>query len=308
MWWCYRTTGAELDLPQLRTVVAIAESGSITRASERLHLSQPAVSAQLKRLEDELELRLFRRTARGMVPTPEGEQLLPTVRTLLAQADGLMGQAARLAGRTHGTLRIGTIDCGYDLSIPRLVASLSGEHPDVQVAIHTATSGTNLSALLHHEVDVAFLEGPVDARLRAIPLGSTRVGVIAPASWQTRLAASTAEYLAELPWIGRAPGCSYWAVLDELSAQRGLDLRAQHLAPTAAHTYALVAAGMGLALADLDDVEPLLDSGQLIVHPHIAFEVPVWCASLASRAQEPMLKAWENIVRSLHHGRLRYSR
>lgn len=298
-----------MELGHLKAFLAVADLGSITRASQTLHLSQPAVSAQIKKLEDDLGVALFHRAARGMTLTSAGERLVPSAREVLTRADAFQTLAARLAGRTMGVLRVGVIDCGYDLALPRIITGLTQQHADVHVELRTSTSGANLRALADHELDAAIVEGVVDgSRWHKVRLGTSRVGIVAPAAWLARLEVASLPDLTDLPWVGRPPGCSYWAVFDELCAKHGLSTVSYQVTDTASHACALVAAGAGLALADLADAEAYLASGEVVVWPDLAFEVPVWWVTLASRKDEPLLSAFEQQVRANHSGTLRYAR
>src|SRR5882757_4734423 len=97
-----------MEIHQLKTFIVVAREGSITRASERLHLSQPAVSAQIKAMEDTLGLTLFERTPRGMSLTGDGQRLLVKAEQTLLAHDQLIAEAARIKGRLTGRLRLGT--------------------------------------------------------------------------------------------------------------------------------------------------------------------------------------------------------
>ena len=89
-------------LHQLKTFVTVAREGSITRASERLHLSQPAVSAHIKAIEETLGLSLFERTAKGMSLTSDGQRLFDKAEQTLAAYRGLLDEATRLKGNLTG--------------------------------------------------------------------------------------------------------------------------------------------------------------------------------------------------------------
>src|SRR5882724_1511214 len=106
-----------MDLHQLRTFVVVAREGSITRASELLHLSQPAVSAHIKAIEDALDLTLFERTSRGMSLTPDGERLLAKAERTLGAHQELMDEAKRIKGRLTGRLRFGAGSNGNNEAI-----------------------------------------------------------------------------------------------------------------------------------------------------------------------------------------------
>ena len=100
-----------MELYQLRSFVAVAEAGHLTRAAEKLHVSQPAVSAQIKALEDELDLALFERTPSGMVLTAAGERLLADAEKVLAAAQAMRTEAKALKGEVAGKVREGDAVC-----------------------------------------------------------------------------------------------------------------------------------------------------------------------------------------------------
>ena len=98
-----------IEIYQLRTFATVAELGQLTRAGEALHVSQPAVTAQIKALEDELQVELFERTSSGMLLTRAGERLLEHAENVLAAAQELKNQAQALSGSVSGKLVLGTV-------------------------------------------------------------------------------------------------------------------------------------------------------------------------------------------------------
>lgn len=123
-----------MDLHQLKTFVAVAREGSITRASGLLHLSQPAVSAHIKAMEDTLGLSLFERTPRGMSLTPDGQRLLAKAEQTLAAHQELMAEATRTKGELTGKLRLGAGSNSNHEAIGRLLTVLAERCPGVEVA------------------------------------------------------------------------------------------------------------------------------------------------------------------------------
>ena len=98
-----------MELYQLRSFAAVAELGHLTRAAERLHVSQPAVSAQSKALEDDLSVLLFERGAAGMTLTAAGRELLPDALRVIAAAQGLRSHALALRGELGGRVQLGSV-------------------------------------------------------------------------------------------------------------------------------------------------------------------------------------------------------
>lgn len=135
-----------MDIHQLKTFVAVAREKSITRASEVLHLSQPAVSAHIKAIEDTLGLTLFARTPKGMALTPDGERLLPKAEQTIAAHRALLDEASRTTGRLIGKLRLGASTSTSHEAVGKLLTELSARHPEVEVTLEHRTSSEMLFA------------------------------------------------------------------------------------------------------------------------------------------------------------------
>ncbi len=150
-----------MELRHLKYFVAVAEELNVRRAAERLRVAQPALSTQIKALEEELEARLFQRTTRSVLLTDAGRVFLEEARGVLSAA----GKAEQAARKAHhgivGTLRLGMI---APAATPRLAKVLRGFHqkfPGVQLAIFELTSVEQLRRLRAGELDIGLLRPPV---------------------------------------------------------------------------------------------------------------------------------------------------
>ena len=157
---------AAMELRHLTVFVAVAEEASFTRAAERLHMVQSAVSASVRGLERELGAALFDRTTRRVEPTDAGDALLPEARHVLAAVTAAREAVDQVSGGLRGTLRLGTMQgqAMRPIIVPRLVAGFRAEHPGVEVHVsHTGGSVLMAEQVLAGRLDVAFLslpEGP----------------------------------------------------------------------------------------------------------------------------------------------------
>jgi DNA-binding transcriptional LysR family regulator len=150
----------DLDLRKVRYFVAVAEELHFGRAAERLHIAQPALSRQIKALEDDLKVRLFARDKRATELTPAGEQLLADARPLLASAEGARRRLLRAAQRTR-TFTVGFMP---GLIVTAAVRELSRRHPSLAVEV-VRTSWNDQTEVLHDgRVDVGYVRLPVDRR------------------------------------------------------------------------------------------------------------------------------------------------
>src|SRR5690242_20691842 len=146
-----------LELRHLKVVCAIAETGSVTKAASLLGLAQPALTAQLQRIERTLGGALFERDRRGARPTALGELVLNRARVVLPAVDGLRDEAARMAGAGTSELRfkIGTV--GGPI-LGGLVDRLAVERPDVQLTTYTSHYADELASMvLAGRLDLALI-------------------------------------------------------------------------------------------------------------------------------------------------------
>lgn len=161
----------DLELRHLRLVAAIADAGSMTRAAERLHLTQSALSHQLRDIEGRLGTPLFTRLGRRMVLTAAGRRVLESSRRVIADVERTEEDVRRLAGHGDGTIRVCTeCNTGYHWLAP-LLAAFHRNHPRVDVHIAADATARPVDALLDGSVDLAILiDPPADRRFRLRPL------------------------------------------------------------------------------------------------------------------------------------------
>jgi DNA-binding transcriptional LysR family regulator len=145
------------ELRHLRYFVAVAQELSFSRAAERLHMAQSPLSAAIRRLEDELGVRLFERTTRAVRLTAAGERLLAQAPPALAAVEAAFADAARAGRGALGTLRLGSSPAARFELRPALVARVRAELPGVELELSEATSGTLRRELLGERLDAALL-------------------------------------------------------------------------------------------------------------------------------------------------------
>ncbi len=165
-----------MELRQLRYFTAVADEGGFGRAAERLHIVQSAVSQQISRLERELGVELFDRSARRVKVTPAGERLLLEARAVLDAADRTRRVAATLAAGEEGVLRLGTVHGPGD-RIYRLLDRLAGIAPRLEVRPERRPPQARLAAVRSRALDAAVV-GPCLPRPSARALSCCHCGRI----------------------------------------------------------------------------------------------------------------------------------
>jgi len=171
----------DLEIRHLQLVAGIADAGSMTAAAERLHLTQSALSHQLRDIEGRVGTAFFVRLGRRMVLTEAGRRVLETARRVLADVQRAEEDLQRLAGHTGGSIRVCTeCNTGYHWLGP-LLTSFRRKHPRVTVHVAAEATASPVHALLDGRVDLAILIDPhPDKRLRLRPLfGDEMVAIVA---------------------------------------------------------------------------------------------------------------------------------
>lgn len=290
-----------MELYQLRTFAAVSEERHLTRAAERLHLSQPAVSGHIKALEGELGVRLFERAPTGMELTSAGRELLIRVRRVLTAAEEVKQAAQHMQGDVSGMLRIGTVADPESNRLGDLLARTRDAHPRLKLELHHAMSGAALAGVLDGELDATFFFGDKPApELSALELRRLIYRVAAPAAWAHRVDGARAiEAIHALPWIGTPAISSHTRMVTELFAQRSLPPPNTAVqADDEGVVTNLVVSGLGLALIRDDIARKLERAGDVVIWTRAAVETALWFVCLAKRADEATIAALLELVRA----------
>ena len=152
-----------LDLLDIRTIqlfVAVFEVGSITKAAEREHIAQPALTVRLQQLEDELNVKLFERSTQGMTPMPAGRHFYGLCLDLLKRLDAVGPQMAQFNGAVAGAITAGIMPSIGHGPLAPMLARYTNDYPNVDVRIVEGLSGTLASWVLSGEVDFAICSRP----------------------------------------------------------------------------------------------------------------------------------------------------
>jgi DNA-binding transcriptional LysR family regulator len=292
-----------IELRLLQTFIAVAREGNLSRAAEKLFLSQPAVSLQVKELQELTKLRLFTRTATGMLLTREGAALVGQAERLLECAADFGWAAQRLATGVRGRLRIGTI---LDPEFTRLGAflrELVNHAPEIEPELQHGTSGAVLARLLAREIDVGYYLGDAQADAAAMAPGKAAATVhsevltrftyrvIAPAGWDARVLGRGWPELVRLPWILTPPDSVHARLLAAVLGPAGLAQHRVALVDQEASMLALVRSGIGLSLArDAIALQEHQAQG-LVVADQVVLETSLCFACRVQARRSPVVEA-----------------
>lgn len=256
-----------MDLRQLRTFVHVAELGSLSKAADRLRIAQPALSRQMRMLEDELKVPLFTRHGRGMVLTSSGEVLLARAVAVLRDMEAARADVAAESGVVRGQVVLGTPpSLGTRLSAP-LVERFLNQHPQVFIRIVPAFSGYLLDWLQRGEIDLAVMYEPeVRQNLRIEPLISETLFLIGGRGSRRKRRVSLATALRHrLILPGPQQGLRRLVERAARKLDRTLDIPVE--ADSVQTMKDLVARGLGWTILPLAAVRDEVAAGSLSASP-----------------------------------------
>jgi DNA-binding transcriptional LysR family regulator len=288
-----------MDLYQLRTFAAVAEEGHLTRAAERLHVSQPAVSGQIKALEQEFDVRLFERSASGMVLTVAGRELLAHARRVLAAADEMKRTARQLTGEVAGVLRIATVSNPASIRLGDLLATAVKRHPRLELELHHEVSGAALEGVRDGRLDASFYFGDSPGRdFTALRLREFVYCVTAPVAWAERIRDADWEEIAMLPWILTPAISTHNRLVTRLFEQQGVEPPPRRIeADQESVIETLVVSGVGISLMREESARARAQAGEICIWNKARLRTTLWFVCAAGREQDPLLKALFGLVR-----------
>jgi len=254
-----------LTLRQLRALAALAETGSITAAGRRLHLTQPAITLQLRSLQGLAGLPLVQRAGGGMLLTDAGRELLQLagrIETAIADSQQTL---AVISGKSGGRVRIGAVSTAKYF-IPFVIAAFSRAHPKIEVVLQIGNRERIIRALVGYELDFAVMgRPPPDVETERRELGEHPHVIVAPAGhWLAADAGLSVNDLTHEVFLTRERGSGTRILMERLFA-------ASELVPTIGMEFdsnetikQAVMAGLGIAFISAHTVAGELEDGRLI--------------------------------------------
>ncbi len=238
---------------QLWMFLAVAEEKHFGRAAQRLNMSQPPLTEQIKVLEQSLKFKLFERSRRGTQLSAAGAAILPAVRQFAEQVERLERVVREVAAGHTGVLQVGAITSAMLETVPALLAAMKRDYPDIAVFIREIDSVDAIPALERGELDVAFvrLDGNVAHGMSTIPLAEDRLAVAVPSGHPlAEVSRVRLRSLADEPLImsSRQVSPAYFDFLTSICQRHGFAPRVLHEVRSVMSQIAYVGCGQGVAL------------------------------------------------------------
>ncbi|MEN8504224.1 LysR family transcriptional regulator [Paraburkholderia sp. SIMBA_050] len=285
----------DLNLRDIRAFVAVAQTGSFTRAATRLHLSQPALTVQIRRLEETVGARLFDRNSRSVALTPTGRELLPVLQKSLHDMEHVLIDARALGDGSSGTVRIACLPTFAASVLPELVQQLRKAVPRAGFQVRDVVASMVNTLVRNDEVDIGVTGGELtDSALEVLHASDDRLVAVLPKRHAlARRKRVTLADLAGVPLVLTAQGTSVRAVVDGAFDNAGCTPQIA-CEPTYMMTaVAMVRAGLGVTILPASAREVRAEP-ELLVRPidDPAFVRPIALIKKRGRTLPPVTETF----------------
>ncbi len=255
-----------LSLRQLRILETVARHGSYTRAAEELHLTQPAVSMQIRQLEEQIGLPLFERLGKQMVVTEAGGEILYYSRAINQALREMREVIEGLKGLSRGRLHL-AVASTVNYFAPRLLAVFQQRYPGIQLRLEVTNRESLVQLLEANAVDLVLMGvPPKDVEVEAEPFMENPLVVIAPPEHPLAGARQIPLWrLAEEVFVMREEGSGTRQAMERFFRERGIQLKQGMQMTRNEAVKQAVRSGLGLSVVSLHTIELELETGRLVV-------------------------------------------
>ncbi|QRY77890.1 LysR family transcriptional regulator [Pseudomonas sp. PDNC002] len=258
-----------MDVVQLKTLIHVAELGSLSKAADRLNIAQPALSRQIRQLERELGGYLFDRHGRGMEITDLGREVLEHATRIMEELEAIRGAVAGGNSAYRGSVIIGTTPTVAEIITVPLVSRIKAEHPNLGIRFASAFSGYLLDWLQRGELEMAISYDPQPLHtLRIVPVMMENLMLVAPHGAGLSLDKPVAfAELAEQELILPSSRHGLRKILDDCARQLGITLRPSVEADSFGALIDLITHGFGWTVLPLASIYSRIQDGSLCAAP-----------------------------------------
>lgn len=279
-----------MELYQLSAFQTVARTANLTKAAEAMHVSQSALSTQIRNLEDELGVSLFMRQAKGMQLTSEGETLLPLAQELLSKSEELRRLALNFQQSASGPLNIGLNTDPTFLQLNRVIRTITTALPQVSLSFSISQTLTTEAQLLRGEMDMGFVFGTdFSPAITVRQLATTPISVVVPTHLAADLSTLDWPTLAAMPWIWTTCRCPFHVLCQRKMDEFEVSPNTVTEAVDENIVKELALGGMGVALMRKGEALDVVRQGVGVIWDKGELQVPLCLTWLSKRDGERVI-------------------
>jgi DNA-binding transcriptional LysR family regulator len=257
---------------RLQVFYTVAKQLSFTKAAEQLFMTQPAVTFQVKQLEEHFNARLFERSHGKIALTPAGRMVMDYAERILALSEEMDTRVGDLTGAMAGPLLLGASTTIAEFMLPQILGEFKAAHPEVQAHMTVANSETIVNRVADHALDVGLIESPsyLPTLHNEMCCEDELVVICAPAHALAHSRSVRAQELASLPWVRREPGSGTREFTDNYLRECGVapdDLHVMMELGSPEAMKGVVETGIAIAVVSRATIAKELTLGSLVAVP-----------------------------------------
>lgn len=281
-------------LHQLQVFLKITEVQSITKAAELLHLTQPAVSIQLKNLQDQFEIPLTEVIGRQLYVTEFGWEIAEIAKRILLEVEAINLKTNAFKGLITGKLKIAIVSTAKYV-MPYFLSEFMAAHPGIELMIEVTNKSSVLESLEKNQVDFALVSLlPENMQVQSIPLLANKLFLVGNAKHAKSMAKSKGAAISEIPMIYRETGSGTRLVMEQFIKQNKLPIQRKLELSTNEAVKQAIIAGLGISIMPIIGLRHEILSGELSVIPYQGLPITttwnlIWPQS---KLESPAAKAY----------------
>ena len=257
---------------RLQVFYTVAKQLSFTKAAELLYMTQPAVTFQVKQLEEHFNTRLFERSHSKITLTPAGDVAMEYAERILNLSSEMDTRVGELTGQISGTLLVGASTTIAEYMLPRLLGDFKAQYPNVHARLMVANSEAIEAKIADHTLDVGLIEAPSHhpQLMSHVCCEDELVAICAPKHPVAQYTSITPVQLSELPYVSRESGSGTREVMDDYFRKNGVQPEDLHIVMELGSPEAIkgaVEAGLGIAIVSRATIQKEIKLGDLIAIP-----------------------------------------
>lgn len=286
-------------LHQLQIFLKITETKSITKAAEALHLTQPAVSIQLKNFQDQFDVPLTEVIGRQLFITDFGKEIARSAETILNEVNGINQRLQAFKGKLTGSLRISVVSTGKYV-MPYFLTGFLRQHTDVELLLDVSNKARVVESLEHNEVDFSLVSVlPKNIQVDGIELMQNKLYVVTNRETKAEKKTHTKKIFETLPLIYREAGSGTRQTMEKYFRLHGIHARKKMELTSNEAVKQAVIAGLGSSVMPLIGLKDELNNGDLHIIPVKGFPITskwqlIW---LKNKKFSPVAQAYLSYVK-----------
>lgn len=289
-----------MELYQLKSFAAVAQTCSVTRAAEKLNTTPPSVSNHIRQIEEELDICLFTRTSKGMFITSQGISLLDQAKTILAETQRFHALADSLKNQISGELTLAINSTPQFLKIPQIIETVHKLYPKLKLELVLSSTGNILTDIENKKIDCGYAFGPLkENSVASMFIAGVNLVVAIPARFNVEPGIH-AEDLAALPWVVPDNLCPFLSQVSQYFAENGIRLDNKIFCNDDITKFALVEKGAAVCVMEKSEARPYIKAGTAMAwEAPVTFENRLSFVYSADQAGDLLIRTMVDVVRQV---------